>query len=362
VAGCVAIQPDGKIVAGGYGSDGFAVARYNTDGSPDNLFSGDGKVLTDFTSGLDLGLCTAVGGDGKIVVVGAAADFDTFAVARYNTDGSLDNTFSNDGKTRNDLSPGQDGAYGVVIQPDGKIVAVGFSDNSTRFAAARYNVDGSLDTSFSGDGKVRNDIASGNEYAVYAALQPNGRIVAAGVAGGANTGNDTKMAFLRYNTNGTLDTSFSSDGKLRTDFSSGFDYAGSLAIQTDGRIVAAGGANDDKFAVARYNTNGTLDTSFSNDGKTRTDFTSGLDVGGGVGLEPDGKIVVGGLANSVMFALARYNVDGTLDGSFGAGGKVTTQFSEGPSAIYGVAIQSDGNIVAGGFAGGSFGLARYLDA
>ncbi|HJP65391.1 MAG TPA: delta-60 repeat domain-containing protein, partial [Actinomycetota bacterium] len=115
-AGCVVIQPDGKIVAIGNGDGEFAVARYNSDGSLDSSFDGDGKVLTDFGSGFDGAYCGALQSDGKIVAAGSAGNGAKFAMVRYNSDGTLDTSFSSDGKTRTDLSSGLDEAYGVVIQ------------------------------------------------------------------------------------------------------------------------------------------------------------------------------------------------------------------------------------------------------
>ncbi|HJP66013.1 MAG TPA: hypothetical protein VKA30_06895, partial [Actinomycetota bacterium] len=188
--------------------------------------------------------------------------------------------------------------------------------------------------------------------------------VAGGLAGGTDaTNSDTTVALLRYNTDGSLDTSWSNDGKVRNDVTSGFDYAGSLAIQSDGKIVAGGGANQQKFAALRYNTNGSLDLSFSSDGKVRTDLTSGNDAGGGVAVQTDGRIVVGGAANlspNTLFGVVRYNADGSLDSTFGGDGKVTTSFGTSSAGINGVAIQADGKIVTAGFADTGFGLARYL--
>jgi uncharacterized delta-60 repeat protein len=378
IAACVAIQADGKIVAGGFAQDKFALARYNTDGTLDGSFDGDGKVTTDFGSGFDGAFCIAIQADGKIVAAGSSGTFAKFAVARYNTDGSLDTSFSSDGKVRTDVtSGGDDSAYGVAIQSDGKIVAVGFA-NADKFAAVRYNTDGSLDTSYSGDGITRADLSSNFDFAVYGAVQADDRIVAAGwadfplLAGRVPArrpttglaGVNTKFGVIRWNTDGSLDDSFSSDGKLTTNFSSGPDGAGSVAIQTDQKIVAAGVANNTKFAVARYNTDGTLDDSFSSDGKVRTDVGSGADSGAGVAIQADGKIVVAGLAADEKFGVARYNTDGTLDTLFGGDGTVTTDFGSGVDFANAVAIQADGKIVAAGASGNGakFALTRYLVA
>ena len=366
----VAIQSNGKIVAAGFTEwfpsplHDFALARYNRDGSLDSSFNGDGKVTTDFGGSDDVAHGVAIQSDGKIVAGGRGTTGDDFALARYNRDGSLDTSFGGDGKVSTDFG-GFDGALGgVAIQPDGKIVAAGFTAAGDDFALARYNRDGSLDTSFDGDGKVTTDFG-GLDVAFGVAIQPDGRIVAAGAAGG-----DDFFALARYNRDGSLDTNFDGDGKVTTDFG-GFDQALEIAIQpngsivTAGRTVASGTTGDDDFALARYNRDGSLDTSFEGDGKVTTDFGAS-DQAFGVAIQPNRKIVAAGFAGD-DFALARYNRDGSLDTSFNGDGKVTTDFG-GPSDVaFGVAIQPDGGIVAAGAAPatesgqfGDFGLARYL--
>jgi uncharacterized delta-60 repeat protein len=375
----VAIQPaDGKIVVAGEaaGSGGrFALARYNTDGTLDPTFSGDGKVTTNFTSRFDGAFDMAIQPvDGKIVAVGTADNGRLFALARYNTDGSLDPDFSEDGKVTTNISSGSDFAFGVAIQPvDGKIVVAGEAAGSGgRFALARYNSDGTLDPTFSGDGKVTTNFTAGDDRADLIAIQPtDGKIVAAGTANYFSS--SARFALVRYDTDGALDTTFSSDGKVTTNFTSGFDGAFAVAIQpVDGKIVAAGqagGGSAGKLALARYNTDGALDSNFSADGKVTTDFTTGLDYADDIAIqEADGKIVAVGAANffgpDSKFALARYNTDGTLDATFSGDGKVTTNFTSGLDGAFGVAIQPvDGKIVAAGRAGGSggrFAAARYL--
>jgi uncharacterized delta-60 repeat protein len=175
------------------------------------------------------------------------------------------------------------------------------------------------------------------------------------------------FALARYNTDGTLDTSFGTDGKVTTNFTPGADGANSAAVQTNGKIVAAGlaGDADTKFALARYNVDGTLDTSFSSDGKVRTNFTGDFDTANDLAIQADGKVVAAGFAGgaNTTFALARYETDGTLDTSFGGDGRVTTNFTADFDAAFALALQADGKIVAAGFAEGAnprFALARYL--
>jgi uncharacterized delta-60 repeat protein len=378
----VAIQPaDGKIVVAGRagGSGGrIALARYNTNGSLDTSFSGDGRVTTDFTSRFDEANDVAIQpADGKIVVAGrAGGSGGRIALARYNTNGSLDTSFSADGRVTTNFTGRDDFAFGVAIQPaDGKIVAAGRAGGSGgRIALARYNTNGSLDTSFSADGRVTTNFTAGDDRADLLAVQPaDGKIVAAGTANYFSRG--ARFAVARYNTNGALDTTFSGDGKVTTDFTNSFDGAFSVAIQpTDGTVVAAGqagGGNAGRIGLARYTTNGSLDTTFSGDGKVTTNFTSGLDYADDIEIQDaDGKIVAAGAADwfgpDAEFALARYNTDGALDTTFSGDGKVTTNFTNGIDTAFNVAIQpADGKIVAVGRAvgaGGRFALARYLVA
>ena len=370
-ANAAALQPDGKIVVAGSGFGGssqdFMLARYNPNGSLDTSFSGDGKQTTDFgtpeVSVADDAHAVAIESGGKIVVAGSTGTLTAtnFALARYNPNGSLDTSFSGDGKQITGFGAGtNDRANGVALQADGKIVAAGSTSSfgGSDFALARYNPNGSLDTTFSGDGKQTTDFGD-VDGANAVAVQGNNRIVAAGGGGG---GDD--FALARYNPNGSLDTSFSGDGKQTTDFG-GFNEANGVALQSDAKIVAVGrgGANDD-FALARYNPNGSLDTTFSGDGKQTTDF-GGFDEANAVAIQGDGKIVAVGSTDFSDFALARYNANGSLDTTFSGDGKQTTSFP-GFDQAKGLAIQGDGKIIAVGGTGDDdpsgavdFALARY---
>jgi uncharacterized delta-60 repeat protein len=380
----VALQVDERIVAaGGSAFDGtnpkFAVARYNTDGTLDTSFGGDGKVTTDLTSRADAVFGVAIQADQKIVAAGDAGiggANSKFGVVRYNVDGTLDTSFGGDGKVTTDFTSRLDSVAGLAIQTDGKILVSGGSGvdgSNPKFALARYNTDGTLDTSFGGDGKVTTDFTSRLDFANSVAVQDDAKIVAAGLA--RPSGSRAKFALARYNIDGTLDTSFGGDGKVTTGFTSAADSAQKVVIQGDSKLVAAGIAgslgSNPKFAVARYNTDGTLDTAFGGDGKVTTDFTSRFDGAFGAGLQADGKIVaagesgLGGAGSNPKVALARYNIDGTLDTAFSGDGKVTTDFTSREDFSRGVAIQTDGNIVLAGGSGlggtnAKFALARYL--
>jgi uncharacterized delta-60 repeat protein len=364
------IQADGKLVVAGPASGRggrFALVRYADDGSLDDTFSTDGKLFTNFTSGDDVASDLAVQTDGKLVAAGSAAGGAKFALARYNGDGTLDTSFGGDGKVTTNFSARDDFAFGVAIQADGRIVAVGRAGGSGgRFAAARYNDDGSLDASFGGDGKVTTNFTAGYDIADAVALQADAKVVVAGTAG--YTSRNARFALVRYSADGTRDATFSGDGKLTTNLTPRFDGAFALAIQSaDQKIVAAGQARLN-LALLRYNPDGTLDDTFSDNGVASTSFTDGLDYADDVALAADGKIVAAGTANwfgrNPRFALARYNSDGTLDTAFGGDGKVVTNFTRRFDGVFDVEIQpADGKIVAAGAAGSrgaKFAVARYV--
>ena len=366
-ADAVAIQADGKIVAAGYsvgdvGYD-FALVRYHVDGSLDASFGAAGKVVTDI-SRFNQALALVIQADGKIV---AAGDADlNFALARYNTDGSLDTTFDGDGIVTTAFA-GFAMAWAVAIQPDGRIVAAGGENQSY---LARYNSDGSLDLTFGVGGKVTGAPPSGWFTAV--AIQADGRIVA---AGRGDTSDDFVVS--RYNTDGSPDVTFGTGGTVVTDFG-GVDHLWGLAIQADGKIVAVGTGGNFHFALARYTSDGHLDPSFDGDGMVITPFSEeGFDYAGKVVIQTDGKIVVAGDARlgpftefDYSFAVARYNTDGGLDPTFGTGGTVTTDFEgfRSDDLGQGVALHADGRIVVAGrrslcnpdCSGETFALVRYL--
>ncbi len=342
-----AVQADGKIVVAGYTRNGsnydFLVVRYNTDGSLDNTFSGDGKDKTDFGSTNDYASSVGVQNDGKIVVAGSSNN--RFALARYNTDGSLDNTFSGDGKQIDNFHGSKDGARSAAIQSDGKIVVVGVASNS--FAVARYTAAGSLDNSFSGDGIQTTvfDIHLFIEQANAVAIQNNGKIVAVGSAG-------EKFAVARYNTDGSLDKTFSDDGRQITKAGE-FSFARSVAIQKDGKIVVAGEIAAEEtnggYAIGRYNTDGSLDNTFNGDGIKR-DY--GFNFINSIAIQSDGKIVGGGSVQGhdetgPNFALFRFNNNGEPDSSFNGDGIQVTEISGVINGIVDIAIANDKLYVVG---------------
>jgi len=356
----VAIQPDGKIVAAGRAESSggvFAVARYTVDGTLDPTFSADGKTTANFRPGDDFAAAVVVLPDGDLVVAGRTAGRNhKFALVRYDADGTPDTAFSGDGRLVTDFTTGDDHAWDVAVQADGKIVAGGIaaSGSDGQFAIARYNADGTLDPTFDGDGRVTTNLTARFDAITALAIQPDGKIVAAGAAN-----DDRVFALARYNSDGTLDNTFDGDGKSVTNFTPGHDFAWDVALQPDGKIATSGRAAA-RFGLARYTADGTLDSTFGGDGRVTTNFTADLDISTGIGLQADGKIVAVGGANNLKFAIARYNDDGSLDLSFGGDGKVTTNLTRGRDYAWDFSLQADGKIVAAGAAGARFGVVRYL--
>lgn len=356
------IQPDGKLVVAGYADscslfgdacEDFALVRYSSDGALDTSFGDGGIALTDFGSRADRARTLIIQTDGKLVAAGSYYDTSNrvtgLAMAYYNTDGSLDSGFGSGGKVATHII---DVAYALANHPDGKLVAAGSVDDGFNmdFALVRYDLTGSPDTSFGSNGKVVTNFivadfgyGGGDAYALV--IQPDGKLVVAG-----STSSHKYFAVVRYNPDGTLDNSFGSKGRVITNFGAENTIAKALLIQPDGKLVAAG-VSGYKFAAARYNPDGTLDQTFGAGGIITTSLGTGSSANA-VAIQPDGKLVLAG-SNLGRFALVRYNSDGSLDISFGAGGIVTNSFSSSDSAND-LVIQADNKLLVAGRK-----LARY---
>lgn len=352
----VVIQPDGKFVVLGKNDSRVSLARYNADGSLDATFDGDGKLIL---SGDRHASRLALQSDGKLVIVGTE-------LIRLNSDGSFDTTFNSSG-----IQPAGAG-MDVVIQPDGKIVVAGETSqgNSSLFTVTRFNSNGSADSTFgsNGTGRVTTDV---NHYGYVAgvALQSDGKIVVAGdhLIPGQSFFSPSiyDWVIVRYNANGSLDSSFDGDGIVVTDVDGGVDEGGDVVVQSDGKIVVAGVTRAD-WAMARYNADGSLDTTFDGDGKRRLDFGT---IVGSVAMTPNGNILVGGFGpgparpSGADFLVARFHPDGSLDNTFGTNGQARADFGE-DSFAYGMALQSDGNIVLAGTTSNGhdydFAVARFV--
>lgn len=355
-------------------------------GSLDLNFDSDGKALTpigDF-SNINKGNSLAIQSDGKIVFVGSNETYfsSNFTIVRYNTDGSLDNTFDFDGILTTSFATSfgnsHDYASSVVIQSDGKILVAGSTQDvgvtsSSNLAVSRYNTDGQLDNSFGDNGKVITSISEGYDYATSLLLQSDMKIL---VTGSTRNGSFFDFSAVRYNIDGSLDSTFDNDGIVITPFSLEDDLSLSSGIQNDGKILLTGYAktgNYKSFATLRYNTDGSVDSTFGNGGKITTDFygLDSRDQANSLAIQNDGKILVAGICkdgsintNSITkIAIVRYDSNGTLDNSFGVNGKVVSAFGSYSSQSREIKIQSDGKILLVGFCSidnsGDFVLARY---
>lgn len=368
-ASSVLIQPDGKILVAGYSAAGnnysFALSRYEINGSLDTSFGGTGKVLTDFAPGYDYAGAIALQPDGKIVAAGVKWNGTSGenALIRYEANGTMDTTFGAGGKVYHPIGIGDAGIGAVMVQPDGKIVAAGICTTISGghdFAVTRYNSDGSLDNSFGANGISMVDFTNSYDFAFTAALQNDGKILVGGASG-----QDPLYDFglIRLDTLGLLDSSFGTGGKVTTNFGRPDEWGNALAIQNDGKIVLTGMSGSPyNIAVARYNTDGVLDTTFNQAGTVLTAISS-HDEANAIAIQTDQRIVVAGVSfngSNHDFCMVRYNTDGTSDSTFSSDGKLTTDFGTNADKATGVAVQPDGKIVAAGVAGSDFAVARYL--
>jgi len=312
-------QSDGKVVVAGAGSNGsnmdFAVARFNADGTVDLGFGPSGVVTTAIGSSNDNGLNVAVQADGKIVVVGesrnGSGDYDV-AIVRYDATGAPDATFGTGGIVTTSISAFDDRANGVALQPDGKIVIVGQTENGsdTDGLLIRYDSGGALDGSFGTGGIVTTTIGGGNDSWLGMALLGGGEILASGQS---FNGSVQVPTLARFTAAGALDAGFGTAGVFTTAIGSGDAFAGDLSVQSNGRIVAAAtasnGANND-FALLTLLANGSLDGGFGTGGTVQTDLGSSVnDTGFGLAIQADGRLVVSGFTQPggvFAFAIARY--------------------------------------------------------
>ncbi len=321
VANAIAIQSDGKVIAAGKGTPGsynrFAIVRYNTNGTLDNTFGTNGTVFTQVGAIDSYINSIALQSDGKIIAVGYLGHPSDFVVVRYNSDGSLDNTFGTNGIVLTDFLGNSDVAKSVAIQQDGKIVVVGDAyafvagdGNGQRFTVVRYNTNGTLDNTFGTGGKVITFFGSGNESACSVVLQSNGKIV---VSGYTYRG----IGLVRYNSDGSLDTNFDTDGKWETSDVSYSTGEHVVAIDANGKILFLGTKFSDEGSKA-------MKTNHSNHSRDNlnqvTTVTEGL-------------------------AVLRLNANGGLDPTFGTNGMTLVD-----STFTGVSIsvQQNGKIVVAG--------------
>jgi uncharacterized delta-60 repeat protein len=270
-----------------------------------------------------------------------------FTMHSFSQAGSPLTTFGSSGSASTTIGSGST-TVDMAVQSDAKIIVAAYASvgGNSDFALSRYKQDGTLDLSFNNTGKVTTAIGASNDYLNAIAVQNDGKIVAVGYC---MVGSVYNIGVARYLPNGTPDATFDGDGKLLTSLGTTTSTTGrDVAVQNDGKIIVVGSYNNNMI-VLRYNSDGTLDTSFDVDGIVSTSFGASTSQSAmTVALQGDGKIVVGGMSQN-QFALVRYNTDGSLDTSFDTDGKVTTTINaSGSSLIYHIVIQSDGSIIAGG--------------
>ena len=368
----IVIQSDGKILVAGYTDyaefSDFVLLRYKVDGSVDSTFGENGKVYTDFGSVNEFAGSIAIQQNGKIIVAGNTNDF--FALARYNDNGTIDSLFGDNGKVTTSIPDyGFYNCRSLAIQQDGKFLLAG--SLGYYGALVRYNSDGSPDDSFGEEGKAIMDFGNmGDEYVfVSMALQPDKKIIVAGFS--YVSGYD--FTVLRFNENGTLDSLFGTDGKATADIlNSPDDRATSVAIQPDGKIIVTGWSGvfdaertDWDFGMARFNADGTLDDSFGIGGTVVTDLHNFRDDRPeSLAIQSDGKILVAGTIYTVGysdFALVRYNTDGTLDTAFNSNGIIITDIGNSTSDNgETLIVQDDGKILVAGTSNYNIAIVRYL--
>jgi uncharacterized delta-60 repeat protein len=389
-ARAVVLQPDGKLVAAGSSRVGsswqFGLARYDARGALDPGFGSSGLATTTIGT-RSWASALVLQPDGKLVAAGLG-DMDAngangvLALARFNGDGTLDATFGTKGTVTSAISTTavQDA---LLLQPDGKLVVVGETRQNgvDVFALARYNGNGTVDPTFGSGGTVTT-LVNVDSFALAAALQPDGKVVAVGSAQGPGGG----FGVARYNADGTLDRSFGSGGTVTTPIGSNtVATANAVTVAPDGKLAVAGSAyrpdpatgpsTASVFAVARYNPDGTLDPTFGSAGTVTTPIGPSAEANAVV-LQKDGKLIAVGYDTGLsrpygnQFALARYNTNGSLDTTFGTAGTISTLVGAGNTADAAL-LQPDGKLVAAGAgggdpqtgSGGGVVLARYtLDA
>jgi uncharacterized delta-60 repeat protein len=371
-ASSVAVQPDGKIIVGGvyslsneepFANAQFALVRYLPSGIIDLSFGSNGRVITAFTEYPATGMSLndiAVLPDGKIVAVGSGRLADaqphftrlSLFVVRYNADGSLDTAFSNFGKFVSHAGGIQTTGQAVAVQPDGKFVVAGYAGGGIntlvpyKFILFRFSGNGP-DPTFGSNGMVLTEVQRGNIQAYSIGIQSSGRIVVGGIA---SLETAYGMCLARYDTNGNLDSNSFGIGGFILD--NGLNEALDVLVQPDDKIIAVSSvnfSNSKDTAILRYNPSGTPDAGFGAGGKVITPVTGISDVATSGSLQADGKIVVAGYSynyytgTNFNSSLLRYNSNGSIDSTFGTGGIISA-----PSgfSLYDTKVLPGGKILA----------------
>jgi uncharacterized delta-60 repeat protein len=383
VVGTVITRPNADLHAE---PSSFALARYFHDGMLDRSFGQAGHVTTSFAARSATANALLVQSDGKIVVVGHSAAGSmhnptselAFTLARYLPDGALDTTFGAKGKIIADLIPGNDDlAQAIVQQNDAKLLVIGYTaprDSTTSaadFIIARFKADGTLDQNFGDQGKRIVDFG-GSEFGKEIAILAGEKFI----AGGDSCCDEASNGFVlsQFHLQGSVDPLFGNDGKVFTEFSHYPDQMSALLVQPDEKVIVVGCLSTSlqmQYQLARYHADGSLDTTFGEEGKAITDLASQSQCANAAALQSDGKLIVVGYAGSVhggcrcRTVLLRYHPDGTLDNTFGSTGIVADEFSEnGPESANALLLTPDLKIIMIGLAAEYAGpahltLARY---
>ena len=366
-----AIQTDGKIIAVGHVANNFAAVRYNYDGSLDSSFGVFGKLQIRIGDAGDP-TCNSVAiqTDGKIILGGTATFSGSYnaVLFRCNSNGSIDSSFGYNGLVKKDWGTGYSSNYDILIKPNGKILAsgqgyIGTNNNFTQAFIAQYYPDGKLDSSFG-----QNGLATIGNYSSGIKMYnlSTGKIL---LTGSYSLTNSQLLDFglFRFLQNGIIDSTFGTNGISFTDFSNKEDFAFSLAVQTDDKIILCGYENEllvQNIGLVRYNSNGTIDSSFGAYGKVKTSIlNSSQNSGNSVFLQSDGKVLISA-SSAYYFMLLRYNSNGIIDSTFGNNGIVSTDFFGYQDIAYNAVVEPITNkiVIVGtcrNLSANSFGLARY---
>jgi uncharacterized delta-60 repeat protein len=360
----VAVQADGKVLVGGragaaVGGD-FGLIRLNADGTPDSTLGNAGVVTLDMGSSFDSAYAILVQSDGKIILGGETSRSGTssdFALARFNANGTLDTTFGTSGKVVTDFATKNDQLAALALTSDGHIVAAGWATVSglPQIAVAEYNASGQLESAFGTGGKTYAALPNGYSRGQAVAILGDGSVVVAGGASSFTTG-ETHFAAVKFSATGALDSTFGASGFAVASVGGDDETAHAVLVQTDGKLVLAGESYDSNtggadFAVTRLSAVGAVDSSFGSSGVVRTDFAGDFDQATSAVLQSNGHIVVAGLVTvngDMHFGVECLNTDGTLDTSFGGTGMVTIAF-RCSDAGNAIALDAQGRIVVAGY-------------
>jgi uncharacterized delta-60 repeat protein len=353
------IDATGKIVVGGYvnlsGSttSDFTLVRYNSDRTIDTTFGIGGKIVADF-GGDDKGYGVAIDAQGRIFIAGSTliSGKTSFALLCYKADGTLDTSFGASGKLITDFNGSSDNkGYSIKIDANGKILISGSAliNGKRDIAVVRYTATGSLDNTFGSGGQITTDCGGDDDEGKSITIDSSGRII---VAGTAVINGQRDFTVVRYTANGSLDTNFGTGGKVTTDCGGGDDEGKNLKIDVSGNILVAGTAvinGQRDFTIVRYKADGSLDSSFGTGGKVTIDC-GGDDDARTMEIDSSGRILIGGsvsINGSTDSAIIRLNANGSLDTSFGVGGKLIKDYG-GNDEINSITIDASGQLVLAG--------------